>query len=83
MGTAAEFLGGISHRNDSDHVIVLLIKQSHGTCLLGTFDVHYFRNYRIAGTDVFVNLGLNGLELFVCNLFIVSEVETAIVRSYE
>ena len=40
MGTAAQFLGEISHGNHAHTISVLFPKKSHGPCFLGVFNAH-------------------------------------------
>ena len=53
----------LSHRNNADHITVLLAKKRHCTCGFGFIDVHDLSNNGFGGKNLGINHSLNAGKL--------------------
>ena len=81
MRAAAEFLGEITHGNNSYEVSVLLIKQCRSTGLAGFLDRQHFCGNRNIFLDLLVDDLFDLLQLLSRRLLEMREVETGIIRA--
>ena len=52
-----------SHRNNADHIAVLLAKKCHRTCSFGFIDIHDLSDNRFGSKNLGINHSLNAGKL--------------------